>query len=62
VIDLTRKFNLREGITKADDTLPKRFFEEPIGPEGKILKREDFEKMLGDYYRLRGWSSEGVPS
>jgi len=62
VIDLTRKFNLREGVTKADDTLPKRFFEEPLGPEGKVLKREDFERMLADYYRLRGWSAEGVPA
>jgi aldehyde:ferredoxin oxidoreductase len=61
VIDLTRRFNLREGVTKADDTLPKRFFEEPLGPEGKVLRRVDFEKMLGDYYRLRGWSEEGVP-
>ncbi len=61
VIDLTRRFNLREGLTKADDTLPKRFFEEPLGPEGKVLRREDFEKMLADYYRLRGWSEDGVP-
>ena len=62
VIDLTRRFNLREGITKADDTLPKRFFEEPLGEEGKVLKREDFDKMLTDYYRVRGWSEEGVPA
>ena len=62
VIDLTRRFNLREGITRADDTLPKRFFEEPLGEEGKVLKREDFDKMLADYYRVRGWSEEGVPN
>jgi len=62
VIDLTRKFNLREGVTMVDDTLPRRFFEEPLGEEGKVLRREDFEKMLADYYRLRGWSDKGVPA
>jgi len=25
------------------------------------LRREDFNRMLADYYRLRGWSEQGVP-
>ena len=58
----TRRFNLREGITSKDDTLPKRFFEEPLGKEGKVVRREDLENMLQDYYYLRGWSSEGIPT
>jgi len=57
----TRRFNLREGITSQHDTLPRRFFEEPLGAEGKVIKREDLGKMLQDYYALRGWSTEGVP-
>jgi aldehyde:ferredoxin oxidoreductase len=57
----TRKFNLREGVTSRDDTLPKRFFDEPLGKEGKTIRREDLQKMLKDYYTLRGWSSEGIP-
>ena len=57
----TRRFNLREGITPQDDTLPKRFFDEPLGKEGKTIKREELQKMLQDYYALRGWSSEGIP-
>jgi aldehyde:ferredoxin oxidoreductase len=57
----TRRFNLREGITAKDDTLPKRFFDEPLGKEGKTLRREDLQKMLKDYYALRGWNSEGIP-
>lgn len=61
VIDLTRRFNIREGLTKKDDTLPSRFFDEPLGEEKKVLKREDFNRMLADYYRLRGWSEQGVP-
>jgi aldehyde:ferredoxin oxidoreductase len=58
----TRKFNLREGITAKDDTLPKRFFDEPLGKEGKTIQREDLQKMLQDYYILRGWNSEGIPN
>jgi aldehyde:ferredoxin oxidoreductase len=59
--DGTRKFSLREGLTPKDDMLPKRFFDEPLGKDGKILKREDFQKMLQDYYALRGWNPEGIP-
>ncbi len=57
----TRKFNLREGISSRDDNLPKRFFDEPLGKEGKVIKREDFQRLLQDYYHLRGWNSEGIP-
>jgi len=61
VIDLTRRFNIREGLTKADDSLPNRFFDEPLGREKKVVRREDFYRMLSEYYHLRGWSEEGVP-
>jgi aldehyde:ferredoxin oxidoreductase len=57
----TRRFNLREGITAKDDTLPKRFFDEPLGKDEKTIRREDLQKMLRDYYALRGWNSEGIP-
>jgi aldehyde:ferredoxin oxidoreductase len=57
----TRRFNLREGITSKDDTLPKRFFDEPLGKDRKVIRREELQRMLQDYYSLRGWSSEGVP-
>ena len=57
----TRRFNLREGITSKDDTLPKRFFDEPLGKDRKTIRREDLQKMLQDYYALRGWSPEGIP-
>jgi len=59
--DETRRFNLREGMSPEDDTLPKRFFDEPLGKEGKTIQREDLRRMLQDYYALRGWSSEGIP-
>ena len=50
-----REFNLREGMTKEDDTLPRRFFEEKLEDSGKALPKPDFDKMMADYYKLTGW-------
>ena len=50
-----REFNLREGMTKEDDTLPRRFFEEKLEDSGKVLPKPDFDKMMADYYKLVGW-------
>ncbi len=55
VLNLVREFNFKCGISKKDDTLPLRFFNEKINNEN-ILKKEDFEKMLTDYYKLRNWN------
>ena len=54
--NVERLFNLRAGFSRADDTLPDRFF----GDYGIV--RVEFEDALGEYYRFRGWDSEGVPS
>ena len=62
VWNLERQFNLGAGITKADDSLPKRLVEEgaPSGPaEGKV---NGLAKMLPEYYEVRGWTADGVPS
>jgi len=56
ITNKAREFNLREGMSKADDTLPKRFFEEKLKDSGKVLLKSDFQKMLSDYYGLKGWS------
>ncbi len=61
ITDLARKFNVREGITRKDDTLPKRFFNEPLPESGKVIREEDLQKMLDDYYKLRGWDENGIP-
>ena len=60
--NLERLFNLRAGFTRKDDTLPPRLLKEPIktGPsKGEI---EELDKMLDDYYRVRGWDKDGVPT
>ena len=53
-----RRFNLREGLTAADDRLPPRFTREPL-PES--ISAEDMETMLQEYYEVRGWDPEGRP-
>lgn len=60
IMDATRKFNLREGLTRKDDDLPPRFYTEPIG-DGKVIKRDEYQVMLSQYYQLRGWDEEGIP-
>jgi len=61
VYNLTRLFNIREGLTKKDDALPSRFLNEPMpeGPgKGQVV---ELEPMLSEYYRLRGWNDNGEP-
>ncbi|MGZ3515096.1 MAG: aldehyde ferredoxin oxidoreductase C-terminal domain-containing protein, partial [Thermodesulfobacteriota bacterium] len=48
-------------LNPKEDTLPKRFFDEPLGKDKKVVRREDLQKMLQDYYSLRGWNPEGIP-
>lgn len=62
--NLIRLFNLREGFTASDDTLPDRCFEEmPDGPlAGKTWAREEFEEGVKWYYAIAGWSKKGVPT
>lgn len=63
--NLTRAFNVREGFSRKDDTIPPRIAKDPVisGPaKGQVVTRENFEKMLDEYYRLRGWTKEGIPT
>jgi aldehyde:ferredoxin oxidoreductase len=58
---LERLFNLREGFTRKDDTMPPRLLHEPMpaGPaKGHIV---ELDYLLQDYYRVRGWDERGVP-
>ena len=57
--DLVRAFNVREGIRREHDTLPRRFFEHPV--RGEVVDKSAFERMLNEYYALRGWDEQGVP-
>ncbi len=60
VIDLERQINLEFGRTRADDTLPKRYFDDPMparATKGHHIDREKFQVMLDEYYAARGWSA-----
>ncbi|MCE7743376.1 MAG: aldehyde ferredoxin oxidoreductase family protein [Candidatus Heimdallarchaeota archaeon] len=62
--NLTRLFNVREGMTSDDDVLPKRFYTEkmPEGPaEGQIISEDSLELAKLEYYKLRGWNKKGLP-
>lgn len=62
VYNQERVFNAREGITRADDVLPKRLVEEPIsdGPAaGHVAMAAE---LLDHYYELRGWNDNGIPT
>ena len=64
VASLIRVYNMREGATRADDTLAPRSFQgETTGPAaGKVFTKEMLNSMLDEYYALRGWDREGIPT
>ncbi len=61
VWNLEKLFNLREGFSRRDDTLPPRLLNEAAsGPsQGWVVQ---LEPMLEEYYRARGWDRDGVPT
>ena len=60
--NMERVFNNRAGLTHKDDTLPPRLLKEAAtsGPAKGLVS--GLEKMLPEYYQLRGWTNEGVPT
>jgi aldehyde:ferredoxin oxidoreductase len=62
VFNLQRLINLRDGKGASEDRLPKRLFQ--AGSDGGRAGQApvDFEAGLREYYHLRGWSQEGVPT
>jgi aldehyde:ferredoxin oxidoreductase len=65
VVNLERAFIVREGIRRRDDTLPRRFLDEPLPPDsgpaaGHVV---EIDPMLDEYYSARGWDrATGVPA
>ena len=61
---MSRLFNLREGFSAADDTLPQRMFE-PLR-KGKLtgvaIDRTQFADALKLYYQMAGWGDDGIPT
>jgi aldehyde:ferredoxin oxidoreductase len=65
IYTLERMMLVGDGISRKDDTLPKRYLEEPIpeGPaKGCVIERAGFNRMLDENYRLHGWNHDGIPT
>lgn len=63
--NLGRIFNVKSGFSRKDDYLPHRTLHEVLseGPaKGKVLSERAFNAMISDYYSLRGWDSNGIPT
>ncbi len=58
--NVERLYNVREGFSKEDDILPDRFFKEKVN--GRVIEKEEFLNTLDEYYRMRGWDENGVPT
>jgi aldehyde:ferredoxin oxidoreductase len=65
-LNMLRAFNAREGINRRQDKLPERFFREGLrgGPsDGWVVKKDEFEAALDEYYRQSGWDVKtGTPT
>jgi len=62
VWNLEKLWNLKIGLTKKDDYLPPRFLNEPLldgAAKGQVVY---LDALLSDYYKVRGWNEEGVPT
>ena len=65
--NMERLFNIREGLTRQDDWLVDRYFDEPTklgipSVRGATIDRQKFEKMIDEYYEHHGWDENGVPA
>ena len=66
IYNLTRLFNIREGISRKDDTLPERLLSETLSnspAKGVTVPLTVLlEEMLDEYYLIRGWDHNGKPT
>ena len=65
ICNMERLFNVREGISRKDDTLPYRAMWEAVPPgatPGELTPPETLEAMLNSFYTLRGWDQNGIPT
>ncbi|MGH7411296.1 MAG: aldehyde ferredoxin oxidoreductase C-terminal domain-containing protein, partial [Candidatus Methylomirabilis sp.] len=62
IFTLKRCFNVKAGVTRADDTLPERIATVDRNERHRAVPREAFEQMRDEYYHLRGWDEQGRPT
>lgn len=66
VFNLMKAYIVREGLTRKDDDWPERLYQEPWPTgslKGHVASREKINRLLDEYYELRGWNKrKGVPT
>jgi aldehyde:ferredoxin oxidoreductase len=64
ISNLERMILVREGVDRRMDSLPQRMNESvPNGPaEGHAISASMLDEMLDEYYVLRGWDNQGIPT
>jgi len=65
IMGVERLINGRLGVTRADDTLPDRWFDEPITVgqyAGEKIDRAEFDRMLSQFYEISGLDGNGQPA
>ena len=62
IFNAERQFMVKAGFSRKDDTLPDRLLKDPMpeGPSKGLVVHLD--KMLNEYYKLRGWDQNGIPT
>ena len=60
--NIEKLFNLRAGLNRKDDTLPSRLMNEPFTSGHSKGVKIDLDPLLDEYYELRGWNNEGIPT
>jgi len=63
IINLKKAYNIREGWARTDDNLPPRVMKDPIPDgtaKGSLVTQEELNLMLDDYYKVRGWTKQGI--
>ncbi|MFZ5945931.1 MAG: aldehyde ferredoxin oxidoreductase family protein [Bacillota bacterium] len=62
IFNMEKIYNVKNGFSRKDDTLPKRFTEEPM-PDGESKGQiVDLETLLNNYYKAMGWNNDGIPT
>jgi aldehyde:ferredoxin oxidoreductase len=63
--NLAKLINIREGLTRENDSLPWKILNQPVsddGPaKGAVVTQDELDLMLDDYYNARGWTVEAIP-
>lgn len=62
IINLERMYNVKLGLDRKDDSLPKRFIEEPMPSGPSKGQKVELDALLDQYYDVMNWDSNGIPT